>query len=389
MLTQTLDGSGHPVSNPIVGSLVLNAATNSLTFVATNATLQTNNGSPLLPDGTYTVVLHSSAAADGFQALDEGGGFLDGLGTGAPGSGDYTNTFVINAAAAHDDVLWVPAVAEGPGQVLNAPGANRAGGGYPVYLSDSTGRVTSVRVTLNYNPALLSVTGVTGADFTLLGSSTPGQAVLQYSGPALPAGSQVPIGFVTASVPAGTTANPVPYKATDLLHLSGVSVNSGALLAATGDALHLVAFVGDADGNGAYSSNDAVLITRVTLQTDTGFAAYSRVDPVIVADTDGAGFISADAPLQVNEAGIGYPTANLANPPVPPGIHFQRVVSNVASAANLPAILHAGPTSSLTLPVNAQLIGRYRGTNGRLVALISFRTTLDRSASDDSLLRQL
>jgi hypothetical protein len=44
---------------------------------------------------------------------------------------------------------------------------------------------------------------------------------------------------------------------------------------------------------------------------------------VIVADTDGAGFIPADAALQVNEAGVGVPTANLANPPIPAGVHFQ------------------------------------------------------------------
>ena len=62
--------------------------------------------------------------------------------------------------------------------------------------------------------------------------------------------------------------------------------------------MHVVAYVGDADGNGSYSGNDAALITRATLQTDTGFAAYPLIDPLIVADTDGAGFIPADAALQ-------------------------------------------------------------------------------------------
>jgi hypothetical protein len=53
---------------------------------------------------------------------------------------------------------------------------------------------------------------------------------------------------------------------------------------ASADVLHLVAYVGDGDGNGSYSSNDAVLITRVGLQTDSGFTAYPLVDPVIVAE---------------------------------------------------------------------------------------------------------
>src|SRR5947199_9775706 len=119
--------------------------------------------------------------------------------------------------------------------------------------------------------------------------------MLQYSGPVLPAGNQTPIGFVTASVPAGTTNNPTPYKAKDVLHLSGLFVRGvgGAIPAVPADALHLVAYVGNGDGSGGYSSNDAVLITRVGLQADSGFVAYPLVDPVLVGDTDGDGFIPA------------------------------------------------------------------------------------------------
>ena len=350
-LAQTLDGAGHAVNNSIIGSLVLNAANNALTFLATNTALEINNGSPLLPDGTYTVTLHGSAAANGFQAQGSGGGFLDGLGTGVAGSGDYTSTFIVNAAAAHDDVVWVPDVAEGPGQPLNAPGANKAGGGYPIYLNDSTGLVTHVLLTLNYNPALLTVTGVTGSGFTLL-PSTPGQADLQYSGPALPAGSQVPIGFLTASVPAGTAANPTPYKAEDLLHLAGVMLNAGAIPVATADGLHLVAYVGDADGNGVYSGNDAVLITGVALQADTGFAAYPLVDPIIVADTDGAGFIPSDAALQVNEAGVGAATANLTNPPIGPDVHFLVTTEHPNTALSPRVIQRPAPLSPLAAEPN-------------------------------------
>ena len=65
--------------------------------------------------------------------------------TGTAGSGNYANTFVV-AAAAGQDVLWVPATADGPGQALVAPGKNQVGGGYPVYLDDLTGTVTGVQV---------------------------------------------------------------------------------------------------------------------------------------------------------------------------------------------------------------------------------------------------
>jgi hypothetical protein len=220
---------------------------------------------------------------------------------------------------------------------------NRTGGGYPLYLNDSTGMVTSVQVRLTYEPTLLQVTGVTGAGFTLLGSSTPGHAVLQYSGPSLPSGTQKPIGFITATVPSGTTASPVPYHVKDLLHLSGVSLNGGTIPVATSDGLHLVAYAGDANGDGTYSSDDALRITRVLLQADTGFAAYPSADPVIVADTDGAGFIPADAALQVNEAGVGVPAANLPTPPLPSGVVFQRIV---------PAIRHAVMAITMSPDVN-------------------------------------
>jgi streptogramin lyase len=352
-LTQTKDATGRAVNNPVAGSLILNAAINSITFLTANTALESDTGWPILADGTYTAVVRSRGAGmSGFQALSRDGGYLDGLGTGVAGSGDYTATFTVNAAAAREDVLWVPATADGPGQALNAPGNNQVGGGYPVYLCDNTGTVTSVQATLNYDPTLLTVTGVTGAGFSLLGSSTPGQAVLQYAGPALARGTQMPIGFITATVPSGSTSNPMPYKAKDLLHLSGVSINTGTIPGVTGDALHLIAYVGDADGNGSYSSNDAVLITRTALQSDSGFAAYPLVDPVIVADTDGSGFIPADAALQVNEAGVGYPTANLPSPPIPAGAHFTPIANNVDPTLSLPATLQVAANGTVTVPVN-------------------------------------
>ncbi len=341
----------------VSGSLVLDRSSNRITFVTTTTAglfaSQQGPGeeSPLLPDGVYTAILRSSAATDGFQAL-AGGGYLDGLGTGKAGSGDFTATFTVSAAAAHDDIVWIPPTADGPGQQLNAPGKNQAGGGYPIYLDDATGSVTNVQVTLNYSPALLSVTGVSGAGFSLLASSTPGHAVLQYSGPALPTGAQTPIGYLLATVPGGTATNPIPYKQSDLLTLTNVALNGGSTPVAGGSALHLVAYVGDADGNGMYSNNDAVLITRVLLNADSGFSAYPLVDPVIVADTDGSGFIPADAALQVNEAGTGLPTATLPTPPIPPGVVFILSSTSRTAAVILPTPLQAptaGPSAATTM----------------------------------------
>ena len=358
-------------SGPVEGSLVLDTTSNTITFVATNTVSMVNNSEPILPAGTYTAVVHASAADNGFQALNSGGGFLDGLGTGIAGSGDFTAKFVVNVTTMNTAVLWVPATADGPGQALTAPGANQIGGGYPLYLTDGRG-VTSVTVTLNYNPALLNVTGATGSGFMLSTSSTPGHAVMQYSGPALapsPALHPIPVtvGFLMATVPGGTAANPTPYKAKDLLHLSAASLNGGAIPAATDDGLHLVAYPGDANGDGAYSGDDALKITRVVLQTDNGFTAYPLVDPVIVADTDGSGFIPADAALQANEAGVGVPTANLPIPPIPSGVVFQattatKTVPALAIEAALAAPKHSkqlSPMLTWFLPLRHRPWGQF------------------------------
>jgi hypothetical protein len=350
-LTQTsgTPPTGTSLPYQVPGSLIVNTANNSLTFVETDTSSVSNNGTPLLPDGTYVAHIISSGA-DGLRALNSSGGYLDGTNSGTTGN-DFTATFTVGAAVAGEDVVWLPATADGPGQPLSAPGKNQSGGGYPVYLDDTSGTVTDVQATLTYNPALLTVTPTSTQSFTVMVPSA-GTAVLHYDGAALPAGTQTIIGMLTAMVPPGTIADPTPYRAKDLLQLTNVSLNGGSVPVVAGNALHLVAYVGDADGNGSYSSNDAVLTTRVLLSTDAGFAAYPLVDPVIVADTDGAGFIPADAALQANEAGVGLPTANLTKPPTPPGVVFQPVANNVDPSISIPSDPQVGPDGTITGSVN-------------------------------------
>jgi autotransporter-associated beta strand protein len=363
-LTQIMDGSGNLLRTPtpILGSLVLHPSGNSLTFVETNTTSVSNTGTPILPDGTYVARLTSTATTDGFESVD-GGSYLDGAASGTPGN-DFTATFTVGAAAANQDVVWVPATADGPGQALSAPGNNQVGGGYPVYLIDNTGKVTSVNVTVNYDPTLLTLdptatsgnAALPGSTFTLNAAlSSPGHAVLSYSGPVLDApalsAGPIPLGFINAHVPRGSPRTPI-YRAKDLLHLSAIAINGGAIPSVGSDALHVVAYAGDADGSGSYSTADSVLITRASLQTDTGFAAYPLVDPVIVADTDGAGFIPADAALQASEAAVGLPTANLPIPPIPSGVNTTPISNNVDPAVRLPATLQISSDGTVVVPVN-------------------------------------
>ena len=359
--TVTLTGPNGPVS----GSVVVNTATNSLTFVETSTAMIANLYftnqplTPTLPDGVYVARI-SASGLQGLQGLY--GGYLS-------GGHDWTQTFTINTMAAGDDTVWVPPTADGPLQTLNAPGNNthvNFGGNYPVYLDDTYGNVTSVTFTFNYNPSLLDVTSFTTAQpnssFTPI-SFTPGHAVLQYTGTladaatlkggpsAVPFVSAPALGYINATVLNGLQAAPV-YHGKDLLTLTNISINGGAIPAVAGNALHVVSLVGDADGNGAYSSGDSVALTRNLLGTDSGFAAYPTVDPVVVGDVTGVGYISSTGIMQINGAGVGYfYVPNYVPLPVA-GANYTPVSNNVDPALTLPAHLQVGSNRTVTVPVN-------------------------------------
>jgi hypothetical protein len=143
------------------------------------------------------------------------------------------------------------------------------------------------------------------------------------------------IGAITAVVPSGSNpmsgGTAMPHGRVDILHLSGVSLNGGSLPVTTMDGLHLEAYVGNVIVNPAtmtasfsnlYTNKEASLITAVMMQDDSGFSSYPCVDPVIVADIDGLGYLSHDDVVQVIEASTNGPTANLPNPLVPSPIYI-------------------------------------------------------------------
>ena len=245
-------------TGPVRGSLIVSPGNQTITFVKT--------GGVLAPD-TYTLTLRS--AANGF--VDASGNLL--AGNGSPGH-NYTTTFTVAPSSAV--VVAIPDFARGPGQAVNVPAT---GSGLPLTISDGTG-VTSISLTLTYNPSLLTITGAN------LGSVRPGrlvgvdqyldsgQAVLTFTSPtALPAGLGT-FATLVASVP-----NSAPYASKEALVLSNISVNGGAIAATDGDGVHVVAYLGDTTGNGGYSGLDAALISRVVANIDTGFAAFPLARP--------------------------------------------------------------------------------------------------------------
>jgi hypothetical protein len=117
---------------------------------------------------------------------------------------------------------------------------------------------------------------------------------------------------LTATVPGGAE-----YGAAHVLDVSAVSVNAaGNPIAATADdALHLVAYLGDATGNGAYSGLDAQRVARASVGLDTGFAAYPLIDPVVISDVTGNGALSGLDAQRIAQEAVGLAPDEI--PPLP------------------------------------------------------------------------
>ena len=244
----------------------------------------------MLAAGNYSVTLNSGALA--FNDGDP----LDGNNDGTPGDA-YTTNFT--AGAAGSVTVGIADFMRGPGQTVNLP-AN--GAGLPIVLNNQdNATVTSVRFTLDYDPALLHITGVSMADGVsgTLSSTIDlvnGLVQVDISNTALAKG-KLSLIKLTADVPANA-----PYGAKQILNISDLVVNNGALSATDDDGLHLVGYFGDTSGDGKYSkelvpvlnkAEDILKLQNVITKVDTGFSAYATVDPVIVADISGDGKLSA------------------------------------------------------------------------------------------------
>jgi hypothetical protein len=340
------------VHGPVAGSLV--AKGQQLRFVAT--------GGPL-PEDTYSVRLRS--AANGLRAAADGA-ILDGEFTGVFPSGnglaggDFVFTFT--AAALETLVVGLPDFARGPGQAVNVPVAvegQAVDGGLPIELSDAAG-ITSLVVHISFDPNLLSVSDVTlgpdapegsqvTANLTVAGEAT----IAFFSLDPLSEGPARVLSLV-AEVPA--TA---PYGAAQSVRITRLEVNAGALPALADDALHAVAFVGDANRNQRYDAEDARLIARVGVGLDSGFAVdppqgtaagrqlYPAIDPQIIGDVTGQGGLSALDASDVLRRVVGLPTPGIPALPNRAPIDILLAPQTIAEAAGVGSII--GTLSAIDL----------------------------------------
>ncbi len=340
----TLTGPSAPQIS-FRGSLIIDPTDTTITFVKTSnfTSANFNPSTGVLAAGTYTVTLRS--ASNGFTDLS--GDLLD-------GGSNYVATFVVSAPPV---VVGIPSFARGPsgGSAINLP--NTVTFGIPLNLSSGSG-VTSGQFTLQYNSALLSITAVTvntalaNATMSLDASSSPGLAVIDFSSPtALTQTGMVRLGGLTATVP-----NAAVYKSTALLHFSGETLNGGAIAVTGDDAVQVVDYIGDTNGDGTLSAGDAAQLSRVATGIDInaaagilgGFSGFPLVDPVIIGDLNNDSLVDASDVTLLDSVLSGTPRAQIPNMPATTPV----TPTGASVQLSIPTNLTASPGGTVVVPVN-------------------------------------
>src|SRR5690606_4972730 len=116
-----------------------------------------------------------------------------------------------------------------------------------------------------------------------------------------------------------------PYAEAQVLRVEAVEINAGLIQAVGDDAVHVVAFPGDANANRRYDAEDARLIARVGVELDSGFVdnvptgtgsetgtrLYPLIDPIIIGDVTGLDGISPLDASDILRRVVGLPTPNI------------------------------------------------------------------------------
>ena len=323
-------------STKIAGTLLVNTAANTITFVKTNTTTTTPSA---LAAGIYTVTFLSSTT-NGF--VDNSGDLLAGDTNGVVPGTNYTTTFTVTAATAAEPTVFVADFARGPDSSSTIKVPNNTGTGIPLTLTNATA-VTSVTFTMSYDPTLLNITGVSGANLTLV-SNTGGLATFSYTN-ATPQNGTVILGQILADVPNSAANN---YKAKELLHIGSPVINGTNTTVRSGDGIHINAYLGDVSGNGIVNGADVNSISFIPGGGFTGFSAFPLADPVILGDVNADGLVNSTDLGQYNRF-----VANLTAPtiPVPPtGLTF--TATGPDPTLSIPAKLPALAGGTVTVPVD-------------------------------------
>ncbi|MCA9146295.1 MAG: hypothetical protein KDB05_26100 [Planctomycetales bacterium] len=350
---------------PVQGSLVVDSATEKLTFIKTGSLLIPPPGGDtgwLRPD-TYTVTLRSGA--NGVKALN--GELLDGNSDGTPDD-QHQFTFTVPPQPAAPIIVSIPDVVRGPGQEVRLP-ANDPSAGIPLLISTGV-NVGTVGLQLRFDPKLLDVSGfrlnpaladratvetnvIAGSVFLKIVSST---------GLSDTAGT-LTLGWFDAIVPAT-----VEYREKHLLDVRDAQVLSSsgeAVPVVDDDGIHVVGYIGDVNGNGRYQGNDTGLLRQrvASLNAQAGFLQMGSIDPVLVGDVSGNGR------LQGNDTGLLRVQVATGNLPIPDAF------APVDPRVFIPRDLTAAAGTTITVPVKLLVTEEGGITLGAVDLLVGYDPT--------------
>ena len=139
------------------------------------------------------------------------------------------------------------------------------------------------------------------------------------------------------------------YAAKQVLNLDNVQINNGAIVSRDDDGLHLVAYLGDASGNGGLSSHDAALALRDVVGLDSGLRAFPLADPAIAIDTNGNGRVDSTDATRILQKAVGLSRPEI--PDRPPGIVIPATLGP-DPLLSIPKTLRGRPGDTITVPVN-------------------------------------
>jgi Ca2+-binding RTX toxin-like protein len=264
-------------SGEIRGSTVWNEVDRTLTFIATGAPLK---------DDFYTLSL--SSRSDGFVYTD--GSLIDGNNDNAPG-GDLTYNFTV----ANSDRPRLSLK-----DIVVAPNTQTA---IPIALDQLDG-IQTIDFTVDYNPDLLGVTGVSvdANRWTISRQqidSVGGSIALSLTAKTNLTGSDNLLSLQT------TINSDAPYLATDIIELGNITANNGSISILGDRALQQVVLAGDVTGNQDYNSLDASLVSRVITGIDSGFSAFPTIDPNLTGDLNLDGILSDADALAIGKNAVG------------------------------------------------------------------------------------
>ena len=185
----------------------------------------------------------------------------------------------------------------------NNQNVNTSGVGDEIGISLNNGAgVTQIEFTLSFDSQLLTVNDFIISDSLqaqnwqkTINQDISGQVTVSLTGNVLSEGA-TDLVSLDASVPGDAT-----YGKANALSLESIQLNGGDLQVIGDTATHLVGYLGDVDGDRAYTMKDANAISRFVVGLESEFSAFPDTDPRLVADINGDGVISSlDAALVAN-----------------------------------------------------------------------------------------